>query len=117
MHELSVAQDMMEIINQHLPARPDVKVKRVKLIIGEMAGVVPESLEFCFQVLTPGTPLEGAVLTIDRIPVELECRSCSGKFTTEAPVFLCPSCGGRNVEMLRGNELRVSEIEIDGPEE
>ncbi len=117
MHELSIAQDMVDIVRQHLPDNHNIKVKSVNVVIGEMAGVVPDSLEFCFQVITAGTPLEGVPLRIERVPVELQCKQCLEIFGTEEPIFVCPKCGSTDVLMLKGNELLLNEIEIVDVEE
>ena len=115
MHELSIAQDMIDIIRQHMPENR--KVKSVKIVVGDMAGVVPDSLEFCFQVITTGTPLEGVKLNIEKVGIELQCKECLGNFTTDEPVFLCPYCNSTDVILLKGKELLVSEIEIEEAED
>lgn len=113
MHELSIAQNILDLVKENIPEGDDVKVKNVNLILGEISGVIPESLEFCFEVITKGTPLEGVMLKIERIPVTARCNKCVLEFKVENLFFLCPECGSSDVKILTGTEMQVSEIEID----
>ena len=80
MHELSIVQSIIGVVQDHLPAGEIRGVKSVKLKVGELAGIVSESLEFCFELAVEGTALHGAKLKIDRVSgdelnvVEVELR-------------------------------------------
>src|SRR5512140_2517551 len=115
MHELSIAQDILDIVLQNLPGKGTQAVRTVKVRIGAMAGVVPDSLEFCFQAITPKTKCEGAALVIEHVPVVLRCNACGKESGLEHLVFTCPFCAGTDVVMISGNELQVVEMEIDDP--
>jgi hydrogenase nickel incorporation protein HypA/HybF len=110
MHELSIAQNIVEIVQQYAPAGRSVQVVRVAL--GQLSGVVPESLEFCFQAVVSDSPLEGAQLQIDEIPLRVRCRACGAEFPVEWAAFVCGSCSGTDLEILSGTELKVTEIEL-----
>ena len=77
MHELSIAQSVVDIVRQHLPAGAPVKVRSVTMHLGEVSGIVADSLDFCFTAIIAGTPLEGATLVMQMIPLKGRCRSCS----------------------------------------
>jgi hydrogenase nickel incorporation protein HypA/HybF len=113
MHELSVAQSIVDIVEQYLPVGNGLPVKIVRLKIGAMAGVVPDSLVFCFTAITAGTKLEGAQLSIVHIPFCLRCKSCGTTSENEFGTVLCPQCGSSETTMVSGNELQVTEIELD----
>ncbi|HET6272605.1 MAG TPA: hydrogenase maturation nickel metallochaperone HypA [Bacteroidota bacterium] len=113
MHEMSIAESIIEIVQQHLPKDEGCKVRSVTLRVGALAGVVPESLEFCFTALTTDTPLEGARLTIGRVPLTVTCRACSVTSEIDLESFVCPACKNSNIEVLSGMELQVTEIETD----
>ncbi len=113
MHELSVAQSIVDIVLQHLPKGDHVAVKSVGLRLGEMAGIVPDSLEFCFGAITQGTQLEGATLTIEHVPLRVHCNDCGADGTIEPTLFACPLCGGRSLTMLSGREMQVRDIEVE----
>ncbi len=118
MHELSLAQNIVEIVRQHVPEDNGRTVRSVKLQLGEMAGVIPDSLMFCFEAIISGTSLEGAILDIEQVPLKAECRSCRRRFAVVENVFACPDCGSSDLAILSGRELQVVEIEVsDGSAE
>ncbi len=112
MHELSIAQNILEIVGEHLPAGEFRRVKCVKVKVGDGAGVVPDSLEFCFNVIIAGTSMEGAVLEIEPVPFVMKCNSCGNISTNEGEIFICSFCNGNDLTMISGNELQVSAIEL-----
>src|SRR5512140_134057 len=112
MHELSIAQSILEIVRQHLPANGSQNVRTVNMKVGELSGVVTDSLEFCFEAITTGTPFEGARLAIEHLPVRARCRTCAAVFPVEQSVFRCTSCRGEDLEIVSGRELQVTEIEL-----
>jgi hydrogenase nickel incorporation protein HypA/HybF len=112
MHELGIAQSILDIVQQYVPQGQEHAVRAVKVRIGEMAGVVADSLEFCFTALTHDTPLESARLEILRVPLQGQCGDCTNIFHIENAAFLCPACGGLNIHLVSGRELDIAEIEM-----
>lgn len=112
MHELSIAQNVIEIVQQNLPPAPHPPVRVVKMRVGEMAGVVVDSLEFCFSALVLDTPLEGARLEVEQVPVVAHCRKCELQFEVEHCAFACPWCDNLEIEVISGRELQVVEVEL-----
>jgi hydrogenase nickel incorporation protein HypA/HybF len=112
MHELSVAQNIIEIVQRHVPETEWERVAAVRLKIGMTAGVVPDSLEFSFKAITAETPLRHTRLKIDLIPFLIKCRACNIVTENEAGFAVCGECGDTNIEILSGSELIVSEIEV-----
>lgn len=112
MHELSIAQSILEIAERHLPPDRGQRVTAVRLKVGELAGVVEESLLFCFGAITAGTRLEGASLDIERVPLSARCGRCTLSFAVRNSTFLCPSCGSGDLVVTGGRELQVTEIEL-----
>jgi len=110
MHELSITQSVVEICRQNSAGR---RVSEVVLEIGALSGVVPEAVEFCFAACARETPLEGAALTIERIPGQGRCAGCSAEFPVRAYYEPCPACGGYSVAITAGEELRVKELEVE----
>jgi hydrogenase nickel incorporation protein HypA/HybF len=113
MHELSIAQNILEIVQQYVPPDHQSNVKSVTVKIGDLAGVVPESLEFCFAAITTETPFKNVRLTIERIPFTLLCPTCHRTSSNDAGIALCPACGSSQTTIVSGTELHVSEIELD----
>jgi hydrogenase nickel incorporation protein HypA/HybF len=113
MHELSIAQSIVDIVLQHLPKEEGMSVRSVRLTLGAMAGVVPESLEFCFGAITEGTPLQGAVLNIENVPLRALCNACGRDGEIEPTLFVCAQCGATSLEILSGREMQVRDIEVE----
>jgi hydrogenase nickel incorporation protein HypA/HybF len=117
MHEMSVAQSLVEIIHQNVPNGDLPNVRAVKLKVGALSGVVPDSLEFSFSVITAETPLREARLDIEHIPFTIHCTGCGKDSSPTLGIVLCPACGSGATQVLSGTELQVSEIELtDFPE-
>jgi hydrogenase nickel incorporation protein HypA/HybF len=113
MHEMSIAQSLLDIIKEEMQ-KHDAKILRaVHLDVGLMTAVVPEALNFCFEVITSGTEFEGAHLNMNIVPLKGYCPVCEREFAIENYTFLCPSCGGSKVETTGGQELSIVEIEVD----
>jgi|YelNatPaOPRAMG01_1025707.scaffolds.fasta_scaffold01570_18 hydrogenase nickel insertion protein HypA len=113
MHELSIASSIMGIVLESVPSNEEKHVKIVRVKVGELTAVVPESLEFCFEAITAGTPLEGAKLEIEHIGITGKCKECGGVFKVASLTFYCQYCNSPNIEIISGNELQVSEIETE----
>ena len=112
MHELSVAQEILALVQRHVPEAQAPLVRAVHVRVGELSGVVPESLEFCFSAVVAGTTWQSAELVMTRVRAEACCLDCAAAFPTQAPGAGCPACGSRLVRMARGHELHVVEVEL-----
>ena len=113
MHELGLTQHLIEIAERAARASGATSVRSVKVEIGALAGVVPESVEFCFDACSRGTLLEGCRLEIIFIPGRGRCHDCQAECVLDTYTVACPSCGGFSLERLQGEELRVVEVEVD----
>ena len=109
MHELALMEDVVAAIGGRLG---DARVRIVRLEIGRLAGVVPDALRFCFDVCARGTPIEGATLEIIDVAACARCRGCGAEFLPESLYALC-ECGGGDLELIAGRELRIKEVEVD----
>ncbi len=112
MHELSLAQGIVDIIGQYVPEEQLADVRVVRIRVGQMAGVVADSLEFSFCAIVAGTSLEQAKLDIVEVPLKSKCSSCDTEFPVEGLAFSCPTCGSKEVLVTSGTELQVAEIEV-----
>jgi len=111
MHELSIVQNIIEIILAELPKHNLTKVESISLRIGAMRQVVPEALCFGFECLSKNTPLEGAKVLIETIPIKGRCRQCHDEFILENWLESCKNCGQNHIEIISGKELEVAEFE------
>lgn len=113
MHELSIAQNILEIVHQHVTREQESGIRKIKLRIGEQSGVVPDSLEFCFSAMISGTALEHAALAIERIPLTMRCGNCGRESRVDFGAVTCPGCGSGTLTMISGTELEIVEIELE----
>ena len=112
MHELGLMQNIVDTVQDYARKNNVSKVVKVMLEVGQVSGVVPESLEFCFEVCTKQTVLEGATLEIERIAAVGKCKTCGEGFDLLTHSFSCPKCGGTDWEMISGRELIIKGMEV-----
>ncbi len=111
MHELSMAESLIGILLDEARNHGIERISKIKLQVGELSAVVPDSLTFCFELVSRDTIAEGAVLEIENIPVVARCDKCDLSFQVQNSVFLCPRCDEPVFELLSGRELSVTSIE------
>jgi hydrogenase nickel incorporation protein HypA/HybF len=110
MHELAIAESVVDIAVR--PARGR-QVVRVELEVGHLRQVVPAALEFAFGLVARGTTVEGAELCMREVPAAGRCRSCGADTPLPGFPLACSSCGGFDVEVTQGAELRVESLELE----
>ncbi len=117
MHEMSIAQSILDIVQQEMDKNNLTKLIRVKVKFGRLTNTVPEALETGFMALTVQTPLESAVFELEEIPARFRCFKCAREFSPEETnriLVPCPACGeelGHTV--LAGKELFIDYIEAE----
>ena len=94
------------------PEMQNARVERVNLKVGKLTAIVVDSLNFCFDIAARETPMAGAKLVIEEVPVVARCKSCQHEWTVERPVFTCEKCDSGTVELLSGRELDIETIEL-----
>jgi len=108
MHELALMESIVaEVEAKVRPAR----VARLRLKIGQLAGVLPETVRFCFALCARGTALDGAMLEIDEVRGRGRCRRCGGDVAMETSFDHC-ACGSVEIDVVRGKELRLEKVEV-----
>jgi hydrogenase nickel incorporation protein HypA/HybF len=116
-HELSVAQNIVDIIHQSVPREELGDVRIVRMKIGALSGVVADSLDFCFMAVVSQTPLANARLAIEQIPFAVHCNFCNKTFENDIGYVVCPECDGVETSVVSGKELQVTELELDNEKE
>jgi hydrogenase nickel incorporation protein HypA/HybF len=110
MHELAIAQAIVQIAGDHAGDR---RVAKVEVRVGRLRQVVPAALEFSFGLVAEGTAVEGADLAIEEVPAAGRCRGCGAESELDAFPLRCAACGGLDLELLRGEELLVDALELE----
>jgi hydrogenase nickel incorporation protein HypA/HybF len=117
MHEMSIALEVVERVADAGRPSGAGAVEEVRLRVGELAGVVADSLDFCFSLACAGSALEGARLVTEFVPGRARCGPCGTRWETGMPPRLCcPRCDGAGVELVSGRELQIVSVRwADGP--
>ena len=114
MHEMGIAKQIIEIAASLIPdGMEDIPVERVNLKVGKLSSVVPDSLMFCFEILSIDTPLAGADLNIEVVPISARCNECKIEWTINEPIFMCKKCKSGSIEIISGRELDITSIELE----
>ncbi len=115
MHELSVAHAVVTTVVNALPS-PTPRVTQVRLRIGELSGIVPQALEFAYDVAAQGTPLADAALVIERSPIVIACPTCGEQELASARDFSCPSCDQPCGSVVSGQEMEILDVTLEDAE-
>jgi hydrogenase nickel incorporation protein HypA/HybF len=113
MHELTLAESIVNTVTRAIENRPQSRVLIVRVKIGELSEIVPDSLQFGFESLIIDTPLAGAKLEIEKVPIVGKCVKCGHEFTVEEFLFICPQCFSSDITMIQGDELEIVNLEME----
>lgn len=113
MHEMALAESVLDLIKDCLFKEGGQRIKMVRLEIGKLSAVEPEAMRFCFDAVVQGTPAEGAVLDIIEQEGSAWCSDCNLKVPLTARYDPCPACGGFRLQVSEGIAMRVKELEIE----
>ncbi len=113
MHEMSICESIVSVIEQQAVAQSFRKVNMVRLEIGPLAGVEIAALRFSFDVVTRGSVAQGARLEVIELPVHARCVACDKSIDVRTRFDACPICGGYQVQITGGDELRIKDVEVD----
>lgn len=113
MHELSVAQNIIEIVTEHAAKMKAGHVTEVILDIGAISGVIPENLEFAWDISVKNTIVEGAKLKINFINAKALCLDCKKEFGLVDIYTMCEFCGSLKFNIVQGKELKVKSIIVE----
>jgi hydrogenase nickel incorporation protein HypA/HybF len=109
-HELSICSSIADIVTRHAAGRT---VQVINVRAGQLRQIVPDTLVYCWGLVSAGTPLAGSRISVEPVPARIRCRSC-GQVTDvgELPVFTCGGCGGFAVEVVSGEEFLITSLEL-----
>jgi hydrogenase nickel incorporation protein HypA/HybF len=112
MHEMGLAQNIFDIVLRTAEQNGVGKILRINIRAGQLRGIVPEQLQFCFGfVAKESEVVDGAELVVETLPIKGKCKSCQHAFDVEEYRFVCPECAHEDIDVLQGMELLVSNIE------
>lgn len=114
MHEMSLAQSLLEIVDEYAARHGFKKVNTLNLSLGRLSCVETSTLTFAFETNAKGTPAEGARLNYKIIPPKIHCFTCNEDLTVESFGENCPKCGSAEVVLIGGTEeLKLIDMDVD----
>jgi hydrogenase nickel incorporation protein HypA/HybF len=113
MHELSVTESVLEIALRHARDANAKKITRLYLVIGQLASIVDDSVQFYWDIISKDTLAEGAALQFKRLPAKLACRDCDHQYIPDDTSFSCPNCHSDRVKIISGEEFYMEAIDIE----
>lgn len=112
MHELSICGSIKGIVEKHADGRA---VSTIHVRVGQLRQIVPDTLIYCWSLVSAETPLAGSALSVEHVPGRIACRSCgTEREIGQFPVFVCSSCDGTDVEVLAGEEFLITSFDLAG---
>ncbi len=113
MHELSIANAILDAVRLEAAKHPGGRVTKVGVRIGELAGIDPEALDFGFTAMVKGSDLEPLALEIEPSPRRHRCRNCAATFAVSDARVACPACGSAESVMVSGDEMQLAYMEVE----
>lgn len=113
MHELSLAESVMQIIQEAAETQHFQRVKSITLDIGELAAVEVDALRFCFDAVSRNTLAEGAELHIRQTQGLGQCNACGATMAMQERYGLCEQCGDPHLEIIAGDRMQVKELAVE----
>jgi len=112
MHELSIANSILEAVRTEVAKRPGARFVKVGVRVGELSAVDPDALSFCFEALVQGSELAPLALEIERKPRRHRCPQCRQEFVVVDYLVACPRCGEPRTICISGDELELAYLEL-----
>ncbi len=113
MHEMSLCECVLQVLQENALSQHFSKVKTVWLKIGALAGVELEAMRFCFDAVTRDTLADHASLEIIEVPGQAWCMRCARVVSVEQRFDACPDCGSYELQVTGGTEMKIHELEVD----
>ena len=110
MHELSICNSIADIVERHAAGRP---VETIHVQVGQLRQIVPETLVYCWGLVSAETSLAGSALTVEEIAARIACRACGSEMEIGPfPVFVCAACQATDVVVLSGEEFLITSLDL-----
>ena len=113
MHELPVTENILSIALRHAEGAGAKRITALYLTIGQLSSIVDDSIQFYWDIVSEGTPAQGARLHFKRIPARLACLDCGQEYAPDGRELACPACQGTKIKVVAGEEFFLESIEVD----
>ena len=113
MHEFAIASSVLDAVRTEAQLRPGMRVLKIRVRIGDLAGLDPDALGFCFEALVKETDFESVVLEIEQRPRRHRCSHCANEFVVVNYEIAGPACGEELTVFVSGDELELAYLEME----
>jgi len=116
MHEISLCEALIDRVEEEVKRCGQTgRVVGVDVVVGRLSGVHADSLRFAFEVLVPGTFLEGARMNVIECKATCQCRGCGVRVEIDELPVECPQCRSADIQIEGGRDLVLQSIDIEDP--
>ena len=113
MHELPITEGLLNLALKHANQAGAKRITQLNLVIGQLASVVDDSIQFYWDIISKDSIAEGAKLEFRRVPAVLHCWNCEAEFSPNGRDYLCPQCGSARVKVVAGDDFLLESIDVD----
>jgi hydrogenase nickel incorporation protein HypA/HybF len=113
MHELPVTKSIVKISSEEAEKHNAKIVKEIRIKVGVLTGLIPDSIQYYFDIISKGTLVEGAGLKIEKLPIRFRCNDCGCEDEAKAGIYSCKNCESMNIKIIGGNEFFIESLEIE----
>ena len=113
MHELAITQNILDLALDEAKAVQANRISKINLVVGELSGVVSDSVEFYFDFMRKDGLAADATLEFTMVPAQLKCRDCQTEFNPQDSLWICPDCKSINIDVLAGRDCYIESIEVE----
>ncbi|QCX32607.1 hydrogenase maturation nickel metallochaperone HypA [Caloramator sp. E03] len=113
MHELSIIEEILKITQNEARKHNAKRILEIRLMVGEMSGVIPDIMQEYFNIASKGTLAEGALLKIKKVPIKIKCQNCCKESIIKRNKVKCPLCGSYDIKIISGREFYIDSLEVE----
>lgn len=113
MHELAVTQGILKICDEEKRKHNFLKVKEIRIKVGDLTGLVPSCIDYYFGIVSKGTVSEGAKIIVDKLPIIINCKECNYSGEIEKGEYGCPRCSSYSIKITNGKEFYIDSLEVE----
>ena len=113
MHELSITESLLKTASDYVQKNKAKRVTALNLVIGELSGIIDESVQFYWDMISENSICEKSILHFDKRQAIMKCMTCDNEFSLDGELSPCPSCSSMDLKFISGNEFLLESIEIE----
>ena len=113
MHELPVTQSIVRIASEEAKKNNVKIVKEIRIKVGKLTGLIPNCIQYYFDIISKGTVVEGAKLNIEKLPIRIKCNNCGKESIIEVNSYSCSFCNSNDIKIIGGNEFYIESLEVE----